>query len=119
MKFKYIGEIFEDMLSKYLNEKGKYKKDLQENEENLPHILQSKFKMMAKVLVEAGDLQQKDWGRILYPTADAFHHLADVFGPANKKKLNTENLRKKMEAAIDLFGQFLDMHGEEFEQTEK
>ena len=31
MKFKYIGEIFEDMLSKYLNEKGKYKKDLQQN----------------------------------------------------------------------------------------
>lgn len=110
MKFKYIGEIFEDMMVKYL-------KHLKKNKglaKDLPLVLQSRFKAMAKVLVEAGDLQQKDWARILYPTADAFHQLADIFGPAKQKNIDTANLRRKMEASIDLFGQFIDVHGGEF-----
>ena len=110
MKLKFIGELLEDQLAEFKNAgEDKRPKELTEN-------LHARFRKIAALFKKFGkETEMKQ--EIMEPLANAYKQIAKAMGPT-REDINTEDLSEKFESAADLFGQFIDEHGMEFQEAE-
>ena len=110
MKFKFIGELLEDQLAEFKqNGEDKQPQEFTKN-------LNSRFKKISAIFKKFGkDVEINE--EIMEPLGDAYKQIAQAMGP-KMEHINTENLSEKFDAAADLFGQFIDEHGMEFEEED-